>query len=191
MNLKEYLAYICGYVKACKLKKDVIDYPYITVAGNLLICLDGLGSTLYTIELEYTTNYTIATTLDVITNIVENGADESLCFNQHIYNIIYSVWYRINMGRSYRRITSRDEISDFSAKDDAERGIYFYDDNPTEEFIHYNFYNMVPISKSDIYYIDVAEDFITHTNIIRYTVFKKKPKCTIVIYRRALDLMEV
>ena len=50
---------------------------------------------------------------------------------------------------------------------------------------------MVPISKSDSYYIDTLHDDLDNTDIIRYTVFKKKPKCTIVIYRRALNLSGV
>lgn len=194
MNLSEYLSYISGYIKATKIKKDAMDYPYILVLGNLLICLDGLKANLFIIELEYVSTFNIATTTDVISAIVDGTLDENLCFNYHIYNIVMSIYTRllpyINSD-NYRRISTNQDIPEFKATDNAIHGIYFYDDNPSEEFICYNYYNMVPISKSDSYYIDTLHDDLDNTDIIRYTVFKKKPKCTIVIYRRALNLSGV
>ena len=195
MSISEYLAYIRGYIKACKLKKDTIDYPYIITMGNLLICLNGLGSSLYTIELEYSAPYNVATTLNIIDSIVDEGADENLCFNQHIYNMVIVIWNRLHNiifdESQFKRISSSEDIPDFKASDNSTRGIYYYDEQPTEEFIHYNYYNMVPTSKSDTYYVDVIFDATTNTHILRYTVLKKKPKCNIVIYRRALNLIGV
>ena len=195
MTLIEYLSYINGYIKATKIKKDDIDYPYILAMGNMLICLDGLKANLYMIELEYPAEYNIATTADVIAGIVDGTIiDQSLIFNYHVYNIVISIYNRLlpfinNEG--YRRLSTNQDIPDFKATDNATHGIYFYDDNPSEEYICYNYYNMVPISKSDSYYIDTIYDCFNNTHILRYTVFKKKPKCTIVIYRRALNLSGV
>ena len=195
MSITEYLAYLRRYIKACKLKKDTIDYPYVVTVGNLLICLNGLGSSLHTIELEYVSPYNVATTLNILDSIVDTGADENLCFNQHIYNMVIEIWNRINViinnSPEFKRISSSTEVTDFKASDNSERGLYYYDENPSEEFIHYNYYNMVPISKADSYYIDVIYDATTNTHILRYTVLKKNPKCNIVIYRRALNLIGV
>lgn len=193
MNLIEYLSYIYGYVKACKLKRDVIEYPYVMVLGNTLFCMDGLKSSLYVVELEYVSMYNIASTTNIIEGIIKGELDQNLIFNQHIYNMIYQTWSRISLivNNEFRRLTSSQEAPELKSADNAYHNIYYYDDNPSEEFIHYDYYNMVPISKADSYYIDTTFDSFSNTNVIRYTIIKKKPKCTITIYRRALDLIGV
>ena len=77
------------------------------------------------------------------------------------------------------------------SSDNANRNIYYYSDDPSKNIVQYDFYNMIPLNKDDKYTVSIAKDEfgeVRNTSIVRYEVYKKKPKCTILVYRRILNL---
>lgn len=182
MTKQEYIEYIFGYVKACKIK----GHKFIAVYGSTLLCCDEMISMLYRVQLEYPCEYTIANTDDEITN-------DNL-FDTHILNILSQATSHIVLDPTkFLSITRKDinepipTTSDFSAKP----RIYYFDINPSKEILLYDFYNMMPLSKADNYTIEASLNTFYPGNVytIKYNVYKKKPKCTIEIYRNILSLI--
>ena len=189
----EYIQYILGYVKACKIKLDnVMGGAYIYAYKDTLLCSDSMGSTYYLIKLEYPTDKIICNQIQYLE--VENE-QEIIYFNQHLYNIMYRALITItNPNLLFERIepSDQDAIIPSKSTDPAYRYLYSYSDNPTDQIVQYAFFNMIPAGKSDDYYIEIANDYyspgIINTSIMRFTVLKKKPKCIIQVYRRVMNL---
>lgn len=187
MTREEYIAYILGCVKICKIKIDnIMGTPYVYAYGNTLLCADPMCSAFYLMELEYSTQEIICCQ----TAELENG----ITFNRHIYNIMYrSLSIITNPGLVFRQIelTNPNDTIPTKSDDNAVRRLYMYSDNPEEYFIHYDFYNMMPLAKADTYSIEVAKDNfsgVENTFLVKYIIYKKKPKCILQIFRRILDL---
>ena len=183
MSNQEYIEYILGYVKACKIKGDT----YIGVYGNTLVCIDIMCSMVYIVQLEYPAQFAISNTSAMLS--------EGVYFNYHVANIISGALNHVLAAKpNLSPITKKntDIPIPSSAGDNAKHQLYYYDNNPTKELLLYEFYNMMPLSKADSYIIEAARNpsFPSRNVItIRCTVYKKKPKCTIEIYRNILDLL--
>ena len=183
MTQNEYIEYIFGYVKACKIK----GHNYIGVYGNKLICIDIMCSALYQIELEYPCEYTIC---NIDTEILAGNL-----FDLHVANTISNLLQHVMPAKPNLKLLVRKDANTeipTSSTDSAKPRLYYYDHDPSKEVLLYDFYNMMPLSKADSYIIEGAQNpYFLNGNIItvRYTVFKKKPKCTIEIYRNILSLI--
>lgn len=184
MTQEEYLKYIFEYVKACKIK----GHNFIGVFGNILICLDEMCSMLYQVELEYPCTFSIAN--------IDTEIQEGRLFDLHVANMISKALGNILGSKPYlMQITRKDPEAEIpsSSSDNAKPRLYYFDNNPSKEILLYDFYNMMPLSKADKYIMEAAENpyFANETvYTIRYTVYKKKPKCTIEIYRNVLNLLQ-
>ena len=183
MTQNEYIEYIFGYVKACKIK----GHNFIGVFGNKLICTDEMCSMMYQIELEYPSIYIIA---NIDTAIIEGNL-----FDLHVANMMSTIiGHIVSCKTNLMPITRKDSTAKIpdSSGDSAKPRLYYYDHDPSKEILLYDFYNMMPLSKADSYTMEAGiNPYFISGNVItvRYNVFKKKPKCKIEIYRNVLNLI--
>lgn len=192
MTDKEYIQYILGYVKACKIKIDIMGSAYIYAYKDILLCSDSMSSTYYFIKLEYPSDKIICNQIQYLDVEEEQNI---IYFDQHLYNIMHRALLIItNPNLVFKRIelSDQDSILPSKASDPAYKYLYSYSDNPTDQIVQYAFFNMIPAGKSDDYYIEIASDYYTpgivNTSIMRFTVLKKKPKCIIQVFRRVINL---
>lgn len=194
MNTREYIQYLAGYFKACKIKSDITyGAGYIYAYGNILLISDPMCSAYYLIELEYPTDILYCNTVkDIITD--ENV--EPVLYSHHVFNIMNQALNVIkNPNLIFSKIeTGEDSYMPVKASENASKNIYFFTDDPVKQVICFDFYNMVPLAKSDSYEVFIANDTygqIQNTAILKYVVHKKKPKIDIEIYRRVINLNNV
>lgn len=181
MSEKEYIDYIMQYVKCCKLRGNT----YIGIYAGILVILDSMMSSVYMIHLEYPSPFPITNTSSAI--------QEGIYFDAHIANIMNSAISKvIHTKNNMSPITKKypDIIIPQRSTDNAKHQLYYFDNNPSRELVMYEFYNMLPLNKADTYIVEAADNaMFSKTITVRFTVFKKKPKCEIQIYRNILDLL--
>ena len=180
MSNKEVLDYIIPYIKATKVKGD----PYILLRLSNLYIIDDSMSTLYCININIDIgNIVIANKLSIL------SIDS---FNLNIYNMLLHLIYQyININTSlFKYITRKDNLNyniPNKASDNSKLTIYYYNDNPTNEILIPEFYKMIPINKGEEYTISILPYNINEI-IIRYIVYKNKPKILITIYRKIFNI---
>jgi hypothetical protein len=183
MNITEYIEYLLSYIKACKIKGD----SYILVYVNHLYIIDQDMSSLYIIDLEYAN-----TEIPIICNRLSAIQSKDYSINYNIFNMMIDLvrrytHYPISLFKQIYRSEVDYEIPS-KATENSRFTNYYPIDDPSTNILIPEFYNMVPITKADTFDMYLYTDPYNNTSILLYKVYKKKPKTTITIYRKILNL---